>query len=276
MNNIKETYGRNLGLFQSPYDPEQWKFKDAVPLAAFRIPDNYISENVELFGFDQKNSSQCAASAYSYIRMLQEHGKEQSELTEPFCPTWSYGKRIDGAYVGEGMLLSDVVKGGRKFGSVLFEELEYPCSYPAAKYLVDRNTGELLTKGAPFRISSYYTCNSRREIQIAIMETKGVLIGIPCYDSVFEPDAEGKVRFIKGQENSGGHAVVLVGWSTDDEGFWWIVKNSWGKYTKYADGSMFLLHESYPWMDQAYVIVDNKTDMKFKEYKEKFYGEEQN
>ena len=72
--NIKETYGKNLGLFQSPYDPNQWKFKDAVPLSAFRIPDNYITESAYKFCFDQKDSSQCAASSYSYIRMLQEQG----------------------------------------------------------------------------------------------------------------------------------------------------------------------------------------------------------
>ena len=274
MNDIKELYGKNLGLFQSPYDPEQWKFKNAVPMAAFKIPDNYITSTVNVFGFDQKDSSQCAASSYSYIRMLQEYDKEQSGLTVPFSPTWSYGMRVDGAFCGEGMYLADVVKGGRKFGSVLFEELEYPCSYPKAKRLAKKDYDELLAKGAPFRISSYYTCTSRREVQVAIMETKAVMIGIPCFDSIFEPDEKGKVRFIKGQSNAGGHAVCLVGWMTDDEGFWWIVKNSWGKYTKHGDGSTFLLHESYPWMDSAYVIVDDVTEMKFKEYTEKFYDKE--
>ena len=274
-NIIKETYGKNLGLFQSPYDPNQWKFKDAVPLSAFKIPDNYITESTYKFSFDQKDSSQCAASSYSYIRMLQENDKEQSELDTYFSPTWSYGLRVDGGFCGEGMYLSDVVRGGREFGSVLFNELEYPCSYPKAKKLAKEKKDDLLVKGKPFRISSYYTCTTRREIQIAIMETKAVMIGVPCFDSIFEPDKEGKVRFIKGQSNSGGHAVCLVGWQKDEDGVWWIVKNSWGKYTKHGDGSTFLLHETYPWMDDAYVLVDEVTDMKFKEYKEKFYGNEE-
>ena len=273
-NKIRETYGKNLGLLQSPYDHEQWKFKDAIPVSAFRIPDNYITDNINLFGFDQKDSSQCAASAYSYIRMLQEYDKSQSELTEYFCPTWSYGKRVDGAYCGEGMMLSDVVKGGRKFGSILFDELKYPSTYSYAREAALERESELIEKASPFKISSYYTCTSRREIQIAIMETKAVLIGVPCYDSIFTPDKDGKVRYIKGQTNSGGHALCIVGWTRDEEGFWWVIKNSWGKYTKHGDGSTFLLHESYPFMDEVYVIVDNITEIKFNEYKKIFYEQE--
>ena len=263
-----------LGLIPSPYDPEQWKFKDAVPVAAFRIPDNYVTPNAYKYSFDQKDSSQCAATSYSYVRMLQEDDKEQSELTEPFSPTWTYGQRIDGAYLGEGMMISELCKGGRKFGSVLYNELEYPCSYKQAKKLTDSKKEELMKKAEPFRISSYYTCTSRREIQIAIMETKAVLIGVPCFDSIFEPDDEGKVRYIPGQNNAGGHCITLIGWMTDEEGFWWIAKNSWGSYSKYGDGTSFLLSQDYPWMDQCYVLVDNVTEMKFKEYKEKFYGKE--
>ena len=273
MSNIKEIYGKNLGLFPSPYDPEQWKFKDAVPLAAFKIPDNYITPNAYKYSFDQKDSSQCASTSYSYVRMLQEADKEQSELEGYFSPTWNYGRRVIGAYKGEGMMIAELCKGGRKFGSVLFDELKYPCSYPEAERLTKERENELMQKGEPFKITSYYTCTSRREIQIAIMETKAVLIGVPCFDSIFEPDDEGKVRYIPGQTNSGGHCVSIIGWLTDDEGFWWVVKNSWGAYTKFKDGTSFLLSQDYPWMDECYVLVDNKTDLKFKEYKEKYYGE---
>lgn len=274
-NNIKEIYGKNLNLMQSPYDPTQWKLKDLLPMKAYKIPDNYISEGVYDFGYDQKDSSQCAASAYSFIRLLQERDKEQSEITEHFSPTWSYGKRVEDAYCGEGMYLCDVVRGGREFGSVMFNELPYPCSYIKAKAQASGKFSSLIEKAKPFVISSYYTCNSRKEIQIAIMETKAVLIGVPCFDTIFSPDENGKVRYIKGQENAGGHAIVLVGWMTDEEGFWWIVKNSWGKYTKHGDGSTFLLHETYPWMDTAYAVIDDIQEVKFKEYKEKYCKKEE-
>jgi len=270
MTDIKQIYGQGLNLFKSPHDEEQWQFKDAVPMHAFMIPEDYITEGIYEFGYDQKTSSMCAASAYSFIRTLQERDIEQSGLKGSFSPTWSYGLRVDGAYEGEGMCLADVCKGGRKFGSVLYEELDYPLSYIASRNLVKNHLTSLSAKAEPFKISSYYACSSLREIQIAIMETKAVLIGVPCFDSIFQPDSKGKVRYIPGQEDQGGHALACCGWIKDAEGFWWVIKNSWGSYTRRGDGTTFLLSADYPWLDQAYVIVDHVTDMKFNEYKEKF------
>ena len=264
-----------LGLIQSPYDPRDYKFKDLCPMGAINVPDYYETKVEYDITYNQLNSSQCCASAISYIRYLQEADKEQSELNEPFSPTFIYGNRDFGNdYEGEGMYLREASKKARD-GMVLFNELEYPCSYPKAKKLFLKRKDELLTKAKPFGGISFYTCNSRKEILAAIMNCKAVLIGIPVFKCFYEPDENGIVHYDPKVdiESDGGHAVVLLGLTNIDGKEYWILKNSWGaKWGNRGNGTC-LLPVEYPWMDDCYVLVDTETEMKFKEYKEKFYGE---
>lgn len=269
---FKEQYGKNLKLLQSPYDSRDYRFGDAVPMATYKIPKEYFTPDAG-FTYDQSNSSQCCASAYSYIRFLQESDKEQSELTTPFCPSFTYANRIDGEDF-EGMYLRSCCKKGRE-GSVLWGEMKYPNTYIGSKKEFLSRKEELLEKANPFRISSFYTCRNRKEIQVAIMETKAVLIGIPVYECFYTPDENGIVHYVKGQENQGGHAIVIDGWCEIDGKFYWRIKNSWNtSWGNLGDGHAYLPSE-YPFMDDVYVICDYETEMKFKEYKEKFYGNEE-
>ena len=90
------------GCIPQPKDKRDWKFKKYVkPLRAMQLPDNYESDIPNDFVFDQGNSSECCACAYSMVRMIQEH--EQSGLDEPFSPSFTYANRKIGDYEGEGM-----------------------------------------------------------------------------------------------------------------------------------------------------------------------------
>lgn len=263
MNIIK----KGLGLIKSPVDKRDYKFKDLF-LGVMKIPDNYSSE-IPSFIYDQGESSMCCACAYNTIRYIQESSKDQSELTEKLSPCFTYGNREDGQDY-EGMLLRDCCKKGRE-GSILFNELPYFCTEAQAKEHVNANKQDYLTKANPFRISSFYTCNTREEIQQAVMLTKGVLIGIPVYKCFYEPDKDGKIQYSKKTRGSsyGGHAQALVGWITDENGkLWWKLINSWGE--DWGVGGISYIPEDYPWMDDGYVIVDEITEMKFKDYNIKY------
>ena len=125
-----------------------------------------------------------------------------------------------------------------------------------------------MPKAEPFKVTSYYTCRSREEVQTAIMECGAVQIGIPVFRNFYYPNDKGIVQYQKGQRSLGGHSVTLIGWAEIDDHFYWILQNSWGKDWG-VDGCCYL-PEEYPWQDEAYAYVDNYDEMKFEEYRKKF------
>lgn len=269
MIDYKEKYGKSLGLIKSPTDPRDYQFSDLITCAPrYEIPDTYLQE-LPPFIYDQGKSSMCAACAASTIRYIQENKKDQSEITEPFSPCFVYGNRNE-MDVYEGMLLRNVAKKSRE-GIVLFSELPYFCSVREAMNYVNERRDELFDKAYPFRTSSFYTAKTKKEMQIAIMETGAILTGIPVYDCFYHPDKDGKIIYDPNTcgENNGGHAQVFTQWKTDENGkLWWGSINSWS--SDWGRGGMSWIPEDYPLMDDAYVLVDEVTEMKFNEYKEKY------
>lgn len=264
--NYKQRYPHN-DLLQSPYDSRDYKFKDLVGTAVIDIPEEYESEDLG-WTFDQGQSSMCAPSAYCYLRCLQEHDRSQSELTDKLCPSFNYANRDIGQDY-EGMYLRNLCSKGRQ-GSVLYDRMKYPNTYKGAKEEFKAKQDELEAEAKPFRITKYYTCNSRKEIQQAILKTKGVLLSIPVFDSFYKPNNDGTIEFVPGQKSNGNHAVVVDGWRIINGKYYWRIKNSWGKYWGHLKTGHAYLPEEYPWTDKAFVLIDEVYEMKFAEYQKKY------
>lgn len=266
---IKNKYKKHLKLLKSPYDSRDYKFKDLLgaPIDRAEIPDEYVTPPAG-FCYDQGHSSMCAPSAFAYMRYLQERDYgEQSGLTEAFSPTFNYANRKEGEDF-EGMYLRSLLDKAIDDGSVLFEELPYPLTYNSAKRVFLKKKDELLRKADNFKISSYFFCSSRRETQKAIMETGSVIIGVPVYESFYKPDKNGYIKYVPGQEDDGGHAILVTGWKIKNGKLWWKIQNSWG--SSWGDDGSAWLPEEYPWLDGPYAVLDYNNDLNFEEYKKKF------
>lgn len=265
-----EQYGeQTLGLLPSPYDSRDYAFTDITKLFALRIPDDYETPNNVVY--DQGQTSMCAAFSSNMLRYMQENDIEkQSGLSEPLSMGFTYADRLDGEDF-EGMYLRSVASKWVSDGSCLKSDFPYIGTYEYVKEQFNKsNKSELLKKANPFRISSYYTCRSREEVQTAIMTTKGVLLGIPVFKSFYYPNKYGIIEYDKnkGERALGGHAVLIRGWRTINNKLYWVLQNSWGD--TWGNKGSCLLPEDYPWQDDAYVLVDNITELKFNQYKEKF------
>ncbi len=267
-NPFKKKYQNNNNLLHDPYDNRDYKFKDLVPVGAIRIPDSYETPDLPKDKiFDQGDSSMCCACAFSSLRYIQESGKEQSGITEQFSPTFTYGNRLRGENF-EGMYMRSCCKKAKKDGSLPISILSGFYSYPKCKDLVEANEAEFLRLAKPFRISSYYNCNSRSQMKTAIMETGAILIGIYVFDCFYKPDKiTGKISYNphKDIRNDGGHSVLLTGFKTERGKLYWKVLNSWG--TEWGLNGYAWLPEDYPMFVDKYAIVDNVTETKWNEYK---------
>lgn len=272
MTDFKEMYGRTNNALADPYDRRDWKFKDSVFCAApHGIPDNYQTKDSP-FTYDQGNTMMCAACAYNFIRYIQEREEGQSGLTQPLSPAFTYCNRPDEEAM-EGMYLKTPLRNGKN-GSILFSEFPDFGRLSILKEKYNANKQIWMSMARPFAINSYYECNSRKEVQQAIMNTGAVLIGIQVYDCFYKPDKDGHVIYDPNKDyiSDGGHALAVYGWKTDKDGkLWWLIKNSWGP--EYGIHGSCWLPEEYPWMQNAYAAVDNKMEMKFTQYMEKFYGD---
>lgn len=258
---------RKPGLFQSPYDSRDYKFKEVMPVfCAGEIPDNYESSPAP-FIYDQGTTNMCAAYSSNMLRFLQERNTEQSELNEPLSAGFTYADRLEGEEF-EGMYLRSVAKKWQDDGGVLQSQFPVSGNYMTCKQSFLLQKDKLLEEAKPFRISSYYTCNSRKEVQTAIMQTQGVLIGISMMDNFYTPQPNGKVEFEKGQSSDGGHAVLLRGWKTENGKLYWLLQNSWGR--EWGINGCCWLSEEWPWLDNAYVFIDYISEMKIQEYKKQF------
>lgn len=267
-NLFQKKYAKTNNLFQSPYDSRDYKFKDLVPVGAFKIPANYETK-VTPFIYDQGESSMCCAASFATIRYMQESDVENggSGINEPFSPAFTYANRLDGEDF-EGMYVRSCCKKGKE-GTIPYKVLPGFYSLPRAKKLFNENKEKYLEMAKPFAINSYYQCSSREQVQMAIMQTKGVIGALNVYQCFYNPDSDGFVRYSRfiHRKSDGGHAVVLCGWMTDRSGkLWWRVQNSWG--VKYGDHGRCWIPEDMPWLDNPYAVVDTDFTTKWEKYKE--------
>ena len=236
MIDFKEKYGNYVGVYASPYDERDYKLDELIPKGALEIPKEY-SSTLPPFIYDQGRSSECAACSYSTIRFMQESDTDSARFH--LCMPWS---------VFPGFF-----------------------SYAKCKMQFTINRNKWLEMAKPFRISSYYQCTSREQIQQAIIECKAVLAGINVLECIYKVGKDGIVNYDKNRDlmSFGGHAVTVVGWRTDENNkLWYKVINSWGE--SYGDNGIMWIPEEYPWLEQPWAIVDYVMETKWEDYKKRY------
>jgi len=92
-------------------------------------------------------------------------------------------------------------------------------------------------------IDSYWRVNNLDELKVALLNGP-VVLGIPCFDSIFYADETGLVAYPRDPNTIyGGHAICAVGYNDKKYGGVIKFKNSWGNY--WGNGGYGFLPYSY-------------------------------
>lgn len=270
MNKFEEMYKDNNTLLPSPYDGRDYHLDSLIPKGSMEIPDTYETECTP-FIYDQGNSNECAACSYNTIRFLQEADIENggSGIPDKFAPSFNYANRPVGEDF-EGMYLRTVCSKGRE-GSIPWNVFPGFYNYAKCKMEFYNNKDKWLEMASDFAITSFYQCTHREQMQQAIMECKGIIAGIPVYDSLYKVGPDGVIHYDPSTDtkNYGGHAITLVGWKIDEDGkMWWRMQNSWGE--DWADHGRAWLPEAYPFIENPWAVVDYNISTKWDEYRAKY------
>lgn len=247
------------GVIASPKDERDYQIESLIAGAAVpTLPSSYINPLVETIEIlDQGTSSECVACSLSYLRWLTEY--DQSNNRQQFSPSYIYGNRASGNYLGEGMIPREALAQLKNNGICFYTS--YPGFYDTQTAIKSyKSKKETLDKEAyPYRISSYYAASGTNNIKRGIYKLGGVTASFPTYECLYTPDKDGKIIYpTTNTTNLGGHMMTLVGWTEDD---YWVVLNSWGK--NYGKNGICYIPFSYP-INEAWCIVDKVMEVLIK------------
>lgn len=124
-----------------------------------------------------------------------------------------------------GAMIADGMKVAQKIG--VCPELDY--EYDISKFTSQPDISDIVD-AIDYRISSYHRVKNLEECKSALADEYPVVIGILVYDS-FESAEVARTGMMpipkQGEQQLGGHAVLVVGY--DDERKLFIVRNSWSE-----------------------------------------------
>ena len=189
---------------------------------------------------DQGSTPEC--TCYSAVGWRQWQEKRDGHGVVPFAPDALYalvkalelketGQQFDGAY------LRDVLR-------------------------ILKGTGTPTASGAiDGKIATYVRVDATSIPAMKAALTQGPLYVALSWDANWFYLPTTKVLRNPLGQNAGGHAVYLWGWDDDVNGGSWLLRNSWGKWSKGGNGNAYLAHRhfaSHGW--EAWLATDVKGD----------------
>lgn len=169
---------------------------------------------------NQGTISSCVPHATSTI--LEYFDKGQNVLSTNFI--YGLQERISGR-VGKGMYLADACKIAKQYGDMLNSDCGGNSETPACKNIAEKALAdeEKAETAYNFRINSYYSCPTYKDIKHALINYGMVLGSIKMYRK-YTIDEDGVIH-MDTTSDYGLHCIVIYGWN--EKGF--LFQNSWGK-----------------------------------------------
>jgi C1A family cysteine protease len=237
----KENAKEILTYKKDPDDDRDFNFKTALSKSEFlkavaKVPNNvdhsYSMSSVK----NQGGLGSCVGFAVTAMKEWQETrehlyevsmGKKDHRKGKQYnlSESWVYwnAKKIDPWPGQEGTSI--------RFAMKVLHKLGVPCEsawpYSDVNYGEPESWATMIARWS--RIDSYSRVNGLNELKLGLMGGP-VVIGIPCFDTIFYADETGLIAYPREPDIIyGGHAVCAVGYYDTKFGGSIKIKNSWGR-----------------------------------------------
>ena len=214
-------------LSENERDPRDYNIARFIP-GKDKIEDvEFILDLPELEIILNQCYGSCVGHAFVIAKSINEYQKTHKWID--FCPYMLYGTRYDGEYNGPGMYLRQGAKVLYKDGAFFRRDFGKASEMPQLQDEVEdfkKNNPSLVNQAKNFCIEGYAFVNTIDEIKTALKAGMPVVINIEAWADMGNKD--GIVKLEDTSNDSGNHAVCVIGWRMIDGETYLIIINSWG------------------------------------------------
>lgn len=239
------------GCIRDPYDVRDYIF--TPPSGAVKYPESFQLKEVAIK--DQGIINSCVAHSCATIKEIQEY--YETGKTYEFSVGWIYGYRLDNHYKGEGMYPREALKVLQDYGNVFKSDFPENLEYDQLQSLIEKRKSTCISKGKTYKIKSYARVTSVNNVKAALYNYHSpVMIIMNTYSDFQKLAKPAIVNRNRIGNNTGSHAMVIVGWKVINNVEYYIVQNSWGK--NWGDNGYCYIKPGLNIITDLYTSIDEK------------------
>ena len=226
-------------------DPDLRDYKIAKTSLQTEFPESFALDMPPVK--NQGSVSSCVAHAITLVAEYfanVQHDMSDTQLSVGYI----YGNRTLLTGTSEGMCTRFAIANFCADGTPLLTDFPLHCEVPEIIDAVKAKKEELHEIATQFRFTSYLKATSEQEIKTALMNGSPLVIAVNWQKDMKVVNG---IMTSEWKEKTGGHAMVLYGWTPEG----WLIQNSWGE--KWGTNGTVIWPYDYP-IRESYVIIDTE------------------
>ena len=216
----EKKYIESFGALPFVEDVRDYRLKKAI------VKTEVFPEEFTLVPPKVKNQGSVGSCvAHAIAETVEYYNREQEKNNTLMSTGFIYGNRRNSLSKASGMYIREALSNTCKYGTTTKKDFSENVEVPKAISLFEERFDELKDKAFPNRISTYFRLSSDADIKHALMNYGPVVFAMTWREGI-EVDNGGVLHVDPTRKASGGHCMIIYGWS--EEG--WKIQNSWGTW----------------------------------------------
>lgn len=211
--NYIEAFGAEMS------DPDIRDYRIATASLETDFPEEF-----ELSMPPVKNQGSVGSCVAQSIALAAEYyNKAQYNSDDKISVGFIYGNRVPPLGKKQGMITRYAIANYCAEGAPLEKEFPLHCEVPEIIEAVEAQKDSFYESAQKYRFASYIKTATEQEIKTALMKGYPVIIAVDWQKDMYYRNGQFYSTFLYGK--SGGHAMVIYGWTKNG----YKVQNSWGE-----------------------------------------------